>query len=204
LASGATIEGGAGGQGGHISLTASWCDDGGPGGDGLLLGSPSSIAKILGCAFTGGAGGPGGPGGTGCTAGANGLPVDNLGGSFTDLGGAARSFNATSPVRELHDSTFTFEGAPGELAFVLYSPAQSSIYFEPFKGMLLPNLLYADVYTAGTLSPAGELTVTVTVPALPPTIQGGTYFLQSLFFDPSTGALLIGAPSALAILSASL
>jgi hypothetical protein len=197
---------------------------GGFGGSGLRV--LTGFAFASGSAFNGGAGAapvppfPGGPGGAGinpgapvttlqCTAvGGPGFPngaatVANAPGSIAILPGSAEHFSITSPVREGQTTTITAGGAPGETAWLLFSPSPATVkLLLPFKGALvLPA--GATAFALGVIPAGGTLSTPVVMPNLPAGLQSATVWCQSLFFPPLAHAV-IGPSSALVILDAAL
>lgn len=186
----------SGGRGGDVSQAGS---AGGDGGDGIVA---QGVTVALDTFFLGGAGGSGGPG---AAAGAVGSPGVVIGGSFAALPGAARHFATTSPAREQQVSTWTAGGAPGELAAAIVAPAPDvGALLQPFAGPLLVAAAGASVLPLGALPPSGVVTVPLPIPDLPPSLLGGTLFVQSFFVDVPLASVRLGPVSAVLLLDASL
>lgn len=190
FASGTQFIGGSGGMYGCCNDNAV----GEAGGAGLSL---NGIGYFLNCPMIGGVG-SWGPAGYG----PDGPPFV---GTPTFLTGFGHKFSITSPVRELGTAALTCIGQPGELAAVYISNDQMLAQpFLEFEGALVAGLTNATSFLLGQIGPAGDLTIGITAPTLPPGLQGATLFAQSYFFDPQVSYLEIGPASAVVVLDGSL
>jgi hypothetical protein len=185
FASGSVFQGGAGG---------SSAISGGMGGTGL---DNNATFVSLDCTFLGGIGGSSPQG-----SGAPGIPLI---GTVDAIAGKARHFNATSPIRELQNTTMTLGGIPGENAAILFSLGQDvPIYFPDLSGVLLPSLVGADAILLAAIPGSGVLTIQKPVPSLPPSLKGQPIYVQSFFFDAAITNVVLGPASAVVVLDSSL
>jgi hypothetical protein len=181
--------------------------DGGDGGDGVhLLGglngySPAHVELIA----HDSAGAPGGQGGPG-NCGPSGSP--GFAGSAIELIGQSSQGQPPAGVRRMSadglwrpgvPELLTFEGASGELVFLVLSP-KAGFAWQPAKhGIALVGGLPALAFM-GTIPAGGTLARTWTLPPLPAGWEGTTLHLQAVLVAPGSGALLTGAsPTALVV-----
>jgi hypothetical protein len=198
FASGCSFTGGNGGYADFDILDG--CGAGGPGGDGLDITPGPTVSSHLDCTF---AGGTGGNAFAPCSPGAPGLPIRIGQGSDASLPGTARVSNATSPHREGQAIQFTFFGVPGDSVHVLYAESFDNLPIAGITGPLLPSVFSLDFFSAGVLGPSGQLVYAVTAPALPPAVEGRSFFTQPLFVAPGP-AYFLGAPTAVTLLDSGL
>jgi hypothetical protein len=196
------VVGGAGGDG----ALADWftCFGGSDGGPGLRLHGSNPRVTSLDTSVGGGPGGLAapacGPFGGPSLPGNDGPPTEVLSGLFFPLGGAARGFDATSPVREGANIQFTFDGAPGELALLLVSTTPD----HQFRLFLNGVLAVGPPLTVIPLVPipaGGVLSFPVAVPALPPALEGHAAYFQAVF---CAGSCVLGPGSPVVVLDASI
>ncbi|HKE00245.1 MAG TPA: hypothetical protein VKE69_04490 [Planctomycetota bacterium] len=191
FASGTTFTGGTGGDFAQGT--------GGPGGHALSIGGSAVVRD---CGFAPGAAG------SGAIPGTRGSPTSVFGsGTVSTIPGAARHFDATSPVREQQLSTFTFGGVAGENAAVLFSLDPAPVASFPpsvFGGPVLVSLAAADAIAFGVVPGGGSLSAPVPFGSLPPSIAGLTLHFQSFYFDVPITYLVLGPASAVTILDANL
>ena len=155
----------------------------------------------LGVSVHGGAGGPGGSGSPGCSSGPTGAPIAGVGGTATALAGPARSFEASSPVREGQSLVLRFRGVPGELVFVAASTALEFAFVPELQGVRV--VAPTQVSFQGVVPAAGVLEKTVPIQDLGAGVEGAVVGLQAAFFAAATG-IHLGPPSVAVLLDASL
>ena len=200
FASGSTLAGGPGG--------ASPCPGesvpGTPGGDGgsaLVLAAGAPLAHTLACGLAGGSGGAGGAG-TGCDPGQVGTAVAVQSGSHVTLGGFARFFAASSPVREGNDISLLFTGEPGDAVFLLIAGGLDAQFDLAFHGTQVVAAPFF-VLPVGNLPPWGALSLSVPSSTLMPGVNAKRFLTQGAFLSPSF-ALYAGSGSAVVVLDDSL
>ena len=194
-----TFRGGTGGATGVGFFGCITPGTGGTGGFGLRLVGSTSDARLLNVALLGGDGGPARIPGPGCNPGASGEPFEVVGGSITQVLGAAHGFDAPNPVREGDVIDLDFVGAPGELAWYLFSDQETTLFLPALLGTLTLDFPLL-VVPVPNLDGSGLLSIAVPGPALPPLTDGADFYLQSLFFDGLTFTL--GEPSVLSVVAA--
>ena len=164
---------------------------GGPGGPGINTQAPVTTLQ---CTLVGGQGTP------------DGAPtVVNGAGSVAILAGVAGHFAITSPVREGQALTITAGGAPGSIAWFLFSASPAPVVLLlPFQGALaLPAS--SSMFALGPIPGGGTLsTPPIVVPNLPAALQSVTIWCQSFFSGPPLTHAVIGPTSALVLLDAAL
>ena len=189
FASGCMFIGGLGGDGDDAAAPVLGGGNGGPGGDGLVvLGSPSRLTTQD-CTFVGSPGGAGGVAGNGtvCAAGPDGIDLDAPLG-FVDLAGSAVGFSLTSPLREGEAGALSFDGSPGDVAFISFGPDPDAILLEGI-GVLLPSPLVGFIL-AGIIGPGGTLDFPVSFGSSGPndfrdfTVQGFAFTSEALVLTP--------------------
>ncbi len=191
VAAGSVALGGAGGAGAPPPS----CTDGGAGGEGALLKGVFPLLRIADSYAVGGAGGsatapcvPGAPGGD--------VVVDA--GGIEQLLVGARSFQASSPVRDGESTRFELGGLPGELGFVLMAHAPRALPKAVPEGtLLIEDFVHAEF--VGALGPDGTLAYDR---PLPPQVglPGPTVLhLQAAFANP-IGTVVLGEASVLIVL----
>ena len=144
-----------------------------------------------------------GPGGwttsvKGCSDGADGLPIQNLGGALTTTATPERVLRASSPVRELQELKFTLTGPANDSAFVFASSTPSALFLGAQLGSLFlgaPTPLVG----AGVLPAGGELELAWSAPLLAPGAEGVQLYAQSVWIDAG-GQLVLGPVSGLTLL----
>ena len=204
--SGATIDGSflftsgsdlIGGQGADGLTSGPSCIGGGLGGNGLTVYGASSQALLLDTSLQPGAGGLGSGA---CSPGLPGQPTFLFAGSASTLPGSARALAVDSPVREGQPVSAVATGLPGELVFLGLASTQSlPLLVPPWNGALHlgPGI---SVHFMGIVPPSGTLALGATAPALAPGVESAIGYLQPGFVSPTTGAITLGAPSALVVL----
>lgn len=131
--------------------------------------------------------------------------VVGFGGSLQTLPGVARHFATTSPMREGQTATITAGGLAGEFAGFLFAPSPGPVVLMlPFEGALALSFANVDAFALGTIPAGGTLSTPIVVPNLPPTLQSGTFWCQSVFFDAQLTYALIGPASAVVVLDSTL
>ena len=212
--SGCCYSGGLGGHGAHLedsTLLAQasaffggdggWgdlCGDSEDGGHGLWLDGTTDghLLEVL------TEGGEGGACGFNCGDDGQDLAV-GPGASVQLIAGSARTLVAPTPVREGTIVTFTFEGEPGDGAFVLFSTGPAYALMPSLKGVLLLELPLAQGRRfMGPIPGGGTLVKPVPIPMLGGGSEDATLFLQAMFQDPS-GGVWLASPTSLVILDAS-
>lgn len=189
FASGGSIHGGPGGQGGLIG-----CTDGGPGGAGVLdAGGPSEIVLRE----VSPVGGAGGAASGSCSSGTAGLDLDLTAAVVQQLAVSARYFTSTTPARVGQAATIELDGRPLDRAWFVWSLEPGLAAFQPsFSGAFLGAAPFRFVFL-GSLSPAGSLDIHGVPPSL------GVDFLvlyeQALFWSAGDG-LVLGNGQAVVIL----
>jgi hypothetical protein len=86
---------------------------------------------------------------------------------------------------------------------VLYAESFDNLPIAGITGPLLPSVFSLDFFSAGVLGPSGQLVYAVTAPALPPAVEGRSFFTQPLFVAPGP-AYFLGAPTAVTLLDSGL
>ncbi|MFN0205829.1 MAG: hypothetical protein ACKVS6_05900 [Planctomycetota bacterium] len=198
FASGSNFTGGKGGD-------SQWNDDmdpkwpGGDGGHGLFLNNNNPTAFIVDCTFAGGAVGANGGPYFGPQP-APGLPTKIATGTIQYSNEAARTYSASSPVRENNNSVLTINCNPGEFVSILYSYGQDEETLIPaYSGDLLLTAHFSRELPLGHV-PTGNATFTFKMNNLPPTVQGRVLYTQSLFTNTAMTYPVIGPASAITIL----
>lgn len=178
-ASGCTLKGGAAGSG-FVTST---------GGDALQ--TSATQAFLMQCSLLPGAGSP------------PGMFVN--GGGATFLPGAARHASVTSPVHEGQAATWSFFGKPGDLVGLFFSRDPGvGIMLPLFQGAFVVALQDAHFLTLTTTDEAGSLSLQLPVGNLPVSVQGTSLATQAVFFELSSGAILLAPASMLIVLDQSL
>jgi len=170
----------SGGPGGTSFATP--CDDGGDGGDGLVV-EGGSLVRHLQTTFQGGTGGGG------CTVGAPGSGKVVLDGSAAPFPGGVRRLTAGTPVQVGDEHTLEVAGPEGDWVFLFVGNALGiSPFFPEFQGALVPALPGVLLTSVGAIGPAGSLSITST-----PGPIGLTELelaVQAIVFSPAQGLLL--------------
>ena len=193
----------AGGDGGNGScdwdfLSGFVCGGGGAGGDGLTL--VNATAYHHGLAFAPGQGGfsaeegePPAP---------DGVLVD--GPDATLLPAAPRDFTVPAVKREGQTAAFVFSGEPGDSALVWIAMAPRWVLLPAHEGVFLvdngaPFNLLIPLAPTGL---GGDLSVSFTMPALPPAFVALPIHAQGIF-QTGSGQFLLGPSSVLTVVDAS-
>lgn len=195
-ASGSTLEGGYGGNGG-TSCQPGWADGtGGDGGHAAELEDTSHLAAA-GSTLIAGTGGHGGGGKC------NGAPGQTVTGTGTSslAPGPARSLTSTSPVRAGETSELVIRGAEGDFVFGIVSPFPLYLDLPGFTGPLAVGVPF-NLQAVGALPASGEVSIDLTTTPLPEGTDFLVRYLQPLFAS-SGGEFILGAPTALVILDES-
>jgi hypothetical protein len=194
FASGSMFQGGVGGK----NYDCICLVQGGPGGRGLLV-PGDSVARGIDNVFLGGAGGPG-P----CPT-LPGPPGQPVSGTFQVLQGLKRLFQVPSPSKEGTTVDVTLSGVSSDRVYLAGSTSPWFVSFESFKGYLLIDPFGSSIalFDLGLLPPTGLMTVPFSLPALPPSVEGTTYYLQGLFVNASLEVFL-GSPSHLVLVDGGL
>ena len=199
LASSSTLYA-AGGSftGGHGGSPNGYCFAGADGGPGL------GVADDLPCTIrtrdTTILGGDGSRGQCGEPDGSPSPPVQLGAGSVhTLLTGTPRSFSLSSLVHVGGDLALTFDGEPGDSAFLVLAALPSPGLFLPVSKMMLHLAPPLAVVALGTL-PTGDLAFDLSVPSLPPGVEGLGISGQG-YFQPVSGLFHLTGPSTTTIVS---
>ena len=196
FASGCDFLGGTGGDGSPAVSIPGDGGDGADGGDGLCLDGISPVAVVIDCAFAAGTGGD--HGGFACTDGVDGAAVAVKAGSLATLPGTARSFSASSPVREGGTVDLLYAGEVGDLAFAAVALDPAFLYLPSLNGVLSCSLPVVNVEFLGTVLPPGTLAVSLPVQAV---ASGVSFHLQAGALA-TTGLVHLASPSVLTLLDA--
>lgn len=191
FASGSVLRGGIGQPG----LTNEQCKTGaGGGGDGGhgIDAEVSSTSTLVDTQLTPGTGGVGD-----CSVGTTGSPTAGAGSSQT-LAGNARSLTSTTPVREGETTTITFRGDEGDFVIGLASTSPLLLDVPGFQGPLAANAPWV-VQPVGFLPASGEVSLGLTVGALPGGVDFFVRYLQAIHVTPALEYHL-SAPTALVVL----
>ncbi len=173
FAIGSTIRGGPGGS----SLFGDgFC--GGDGGTGLVLDGGAQLTR-LDTALEGGQ-----PGQPVCAS--NAQPSQILSGAITDLPGIARRFDATMVAAEGAPLRWTFDGEPGDGAFLVLSFAPDPLLLLPWNGLLISTLPI--IVPAGVVG-AQPLVLEIDVTNIGGGTQSLDVFAQGLFVGGPNGHL---------------
>jgi hypothetical protein len=191
FASGATLEGG---EGGDTFLLL--CNPPTEGGNGVQV--QGGVFRDLDTTFAAGLGGVGG-----CSHpnAADGELVDVVGGSRVTIPETARSLASPSPVYEGGTFAQTFTGAPFELVFQRLAFSTHAPTFVPdFAG---PSLLGSPQFLRlrGVIGAGGTLAKSLTLADIG--LDGITGLFQPIFIDAGTLTTRLGSPTAVAFLDAS-
>ncbi|MEM7306276.1 MAG: hypothetical protein AAF682_06385 [Planctomycetota bacterium] len=195
FAAGSYFEGGNGGD-----VQESPCNT--PGGSGILLGAGAPTVTVRDVTLVPGQPGAGGSSDPPCTD-PNRDPVSVGSGSYTELGGDARSLVISSPVREGELLVETFSGPPGDLVFAAFSGSLAAPAFLPFlAGDFALGSPFAVAFK-GQIDASGTLVDPVTIDDLPPGVQAQSLHLQAVHVN-GVGAAFTSGPSSTVLLDASL
>jgi len=180
-----------GGSGGSAPLGPAKAGDGGNGAELVAV-----AMRSLGSTFAGGA-----PGVAGSPPGDFGVPVALFSGStWTTLPQTARTFSASTVVREGQTATLTFGGAPGEFAGLVYAlGAGPPLHLPEWNGMLIPELATADALLLATLDTNGAASFSFVAPQLPAGVEGVRLVVQPLYFDAAATNVVLGPPATILI-----
>jgi hypothetical protein len=148
--------------------------------------------------FNGGIGGLAGE--SLCDDGADGAPIQIIGGTLVDLTDVAPSVDASSPLREGETATVLAAGEPFDLLAVYASAGPALVELPGVQGLLLLQPPQIHVSTA-VLSPSGVHQVQQSVPELGPSVQGIALRLQAASMSP-VGAFVLGEAATLVLLDA--
>lgn len=197
FASGCTFLGGAGVGPALLDCSVGPSD----GGDGVHLGGGAPRFDYVDSELGGGAGGAH----QFCAAlpdGQPGAPVVAETGTVAPVAGLARSIASPATVREGEPQTLAFAGQPGELFFMAFSTKTvPGLALPPFLGVLVLGQPQVALFL-GTLDGAGAGQVTLQLGELGPGVGAVSAYYLPAFFDPSTFAIAIGAPTAAVLVDA--
>lgn len=181
-----------GGQGGWLPASATLCET--PGGDGLVLRDGEPVVVARGSTFAGGAGGTGGITGGSCPD-PEGEGLIILSGTFTDLGGSARSLAVSAPVPEGGTLVETFTGEEGDLVVLAYAAAPAPPLFVPVLAGDVTLASPVFVVFKGALPSGGVLVDPVPFGSLAPGVASASVFFQAAMVDVQ-GGIFVSSPSA--------
>jgi len=167
---------------GQSSCPGCQCSQIGQGGVAVELSTGSPWMDFFDVTLTPGAATlPCGAAGSDIAGASNGDIEQSFGGKFVLSGGG--------PVNEGGVTTLTADGRPHDLAFVLFSLQPEDAWLVKQNGTLLCSLPMVLV-SLGQLDAAGQLTVSVEVPPLPPGFEGLPIVLQGLRLSDTSDLLL--------------
>ena len=121
----------------------------------------------------------------------------------TLLPGPARSYHADATVREGQPLSLTVDGEPGDFVFVFASKTPLSSTLPIYSGALMMAPSNAPLFL-GALPPSGTLQTSVTMPQLPPGVEGSVFYSQAVFFEEVGGTPILGPASMVVLLDGSL
>ena len=138
-----------------------------------------------------------------CLSGQSGVQVwVGAGAQHIELAGFARSFEVTSPVRELQSFTMSFDAQPLEQVFLLLGTEPLGLFTQPFNGSILV-WGQLQIFPIGALGASGHLDLVLPMPPLPPGWASTDFYLQAAFLNAG-GAPVLGGGSAVTVLDGSL
>ena len=192
-----TLTGGVGGKGLSVAAT---CYNPKVGGPGLLLGASDPTARLIDALLVVGASGTPVPG---CPpAGSAPPPVVVQSGAVATLSGHGPELGTSTPVREGQLVSVTIEGAPGSAVLLAFSLG-SGVHALPSLSGTLGLAAPLNVQSLGALPGGGSLLLQATVPELGAGLEGISIYLQAAAFDAGVGHTVLGQPTALTLLDAS-
>ncbi|MEM7307643.1 MAG: hypothetical protein AAF682_13275 [Planctomycetota bacterium] len=214
--SGAIAVGGGGGSGYSATIldpfSSDSCGNGGSGAPGAVLFGDAQLVQRD-TIFGGGFGGSGGKVTelfTGvpvivqqCPDGSDAVPFGfGVGSTNTEILRPHRAFTVNSPAREGETLTLSFEGEPGDLAFLFVSFGAVPFYNQPCGGSVLfdPTAFFTVATTP--VDAQGLATLAVPVPVFGP--QPALHLYVQANFVDTLGACNVSSGSALTLLDASL
>lgn len=205
---GGSFVGGTGGDGALTTPQGGGCADGGAGGPALrndvvaLPGGPIfGSFDLRGVTLTGGEGGP--AGGLGCVPGAPGPTIPpGTGGSIVQVPWVSRRLDQAATAREGQLYMPTFVCPPGEIFALVIGFLFDDTPLGP-KGVLLPGGVPLKILNLGVMPPAGSLTLTISVPLLPPGFEG-VMIAEQIATSPVGGGVRLGTPDAVTVFDASI
>ena len=177
FASGNTLSGGDGAPG--FPIVPFGCTGPTDGAAALELGDAAPLALTVGNVLAGGA-----PGELGCS----GVPAETgplatvASGTITPLGGAARSFEADSPIASGGLVTLSFTGSPAELVGVLAAVEHGALPLPVYGGALFVDST-ALLVTTTSLGPSGTTALALVDSLITPTNGFVRIVLQAFFVD---------------------
>ncbi len=172
----------------------------GNGGPGILTRSnvPAGAVKIRDSVLLGGD--PGGIGFT-CSPGNPGPATSGPPASYDFLPGTSRSLAVPGPVREATQATIDLAGLPNDAVLLFVDPGVGGLAAFPFPGLFALGFPPAVTTMLPPLPPSGTAKITVSVPSLPPGLQGIAIGLQALMSDPTnTRTATLSSPSRVLVL----
>lgn len=200
FASGCTLTGGQGGNGGDASSLFQDGGNAGSGGDGVQV--EDAQLGLLASSLAGGAQGfPGwGPMGFG-SSGVPGMPLEVQGDvQLTNHPGPVVRWNGDGHWQAGSAETWSFQGPPGASIWIVASNKTQFLPSASKQGVLLvggfPSLQFA-----GTLDASGNLTRVFVPPALPPGHDGLALQRQAWVVPPGGSAALLTQPLSVAWLA---
>jgi hypothetical protein len=204
FASGSTF---AGGDGGHALQGSNCADQGGDGGDGIVLKTlaSGSQARLVDVQLDGGSGGFGGYDGLEFgPPGAHGQPATaDAGSAWTVIIGTKRVLTSASLVRDDAPLLVSYSGVPGDEVGVYLAPKTTFQFLPELSGVKLvapehPPLVAAWLGPA----PTGQLSNVPIQLTLPPGGLTQEYFLQAIVRTPQ-GTRMLGSPRSITVLDPS-
>lgn len=180
-ASGCSLVGGEGGQGG-FDPGRGLCGDGGDGGFGVHLRSGQPRLALRDTVVTGGSAGR--AGGPPCQDGVMGVNLQVDSGSVQTVPGRARHLRAPRVRREGESFTLRLEGQTGDLVLLLFSLSFDTHFGLPVGGTILPAAPLSSAFLGAITTPNGVLDVPASAPTLPAGGDAYVVFSQALFFNP--------------------
>jgi hypothetical protein len=169
----------------------------GNGGPGIRVVGGGSV-DLVGSTVVGGD--PGTPGASG--SGQMGPAYDVVEGALQELPNVARIFTSPSPLRSQVPTTLTFQGVPGDIAFVLVAPSPAP--FSSFKQNVGPIVVppSGSLIRIGRIPASGSLTVTAPAPSVASGVA--QLFVQGIFLNAALPEVGIGTPTQVHVLDPTL
>jgi len=123
--------------------------------------------------------------------------------AHTILPGIARSYEASATVREGETLTLEAQGNPGDFVFAFVGTQPNQLILPANSGALLISPTLPPVFL-GAIPPSGLLESSVTMPYMPPGVEGRVYYSQAVFYEVVGGTAILGPGSMVTLLDESL
>jgi len=148
--------------------------------------------------------GAGGVGFGACPVGTPGVEVWPFNGAVaSELPTVARSLSIDSPVREGQSFTLSLQGQPFEPVLLLVGDEPGSTPYPAYAGTLLVGGSFLSLIPFGAVDGAGQLSLVLVMPSLPPAADAFDLYVQSVFLDSGTSTHVLAGASALTPLDGS-